>query len=158
MATSMSVEVEGEDINPEEVTRTLVLRIAGERKSRPRQRDLGLPKELQSKPSSTGRGLANAKNKSIEGARMPAFPRDDTKILVRPCGGLNISKVCHVEVGRVISTAAGVPKEELIRYVICPNDQETIVIITTSKRENNYRYVRVIQIVVQGNVHEVSAY
>lgn len=154
----MSVEVEGEDINPEEVTRTLGWRIAGERKSRPRQRDLGLSKELQSKLSSTGRGPENAKCKLIEGARMPALPREDTKIVVRPRGGLNISKVGHVEVGRAIYAAAGVSKEERIRDVICPNYQQNIVIISTSKRENANRYVRVTQIVVQGNKHEVSAY
>lgn len=89
---------------------------------------------------------------------MPALPREDTKIVVRPRGGLDIGKVGHTEVGRAIYAAAGIAMEERSRDVVCPNYQQNIVVISTSKRENANRYVNISQIVVKGKAHEVSAY
>lgn len=79
MSAKMYVEVEGEDIRPDQVTKSLGWRIAGEHKAQPRKQNQSTTANaLQPKltgPTRPGR----AKGKLIKNARMPGLPREDVK-------------------------------------------------------------------------------
>ncbi|CAN8002701.1 unnamed protein product [Ixodes pacificus] len=89
---------------------------------------------------------------------MPVLPRQDIKIVMRPRGGLNIGEVSRFEVSRAIVAAANVSGEEVTQGVICPNEQQNKVVVSTHKRENADCYSEVRSITINGIVHEVSAY
>ncbi|KAH7939788.1 hypothetical protein HPB52_017434 [Rhipicephalus sanguineus] len=98
------------------------------------------------------------KNKIIRAGRMPFLPREDTKIVIRPRGGLNIVKVGVTLVADAILAAAGISEEESQQDTLCPNVQQDIMVASTPNQENVSRYINIRQIVVQGKEHEISAY
>lgn len=143
----MQVEVEGEDIDPDQVTKSLGWRIAGEHKAQPRKQDSSVMAQQPKSNGATRQG--RAKDKVIKNARMPALPREDTKIVLRPRGGLDISKTGHIEVGRAVYKAAGITRDEGARDVICPNYQQNIIVVSTPKRDNADKYVNIEKIVIR---------
>ncbi|KAH9364815.1 hypothetical protein HPB48_020963 [Haemaphysalis longicornis] len=155
----MRVEVEGVEIQPEQVTTALGWRVAGEKKTQAQQRELSLRTTAQpAKPTDAGRRPASFKSKLLKAARMPELPKDDIKIVMRPRGGLDVSEVSRFEISRAIAAAANIGGEEARKDVICPNKQQNIVIVSTPRRENADRYAAVARLIVYGTEHEVSAY
>ncbi|KAK8770938.1 hypothetical protein V5799_025816 [Amblyomma americanum] len=98
------------------------------------------------------------KGRLLKGARMPDLPRGDIKIVLLPRGGLHLSDVTRVELNRTIAAAAQIPANEASEDVVCPNLQQNIVVVSTSKREHADRYAAVGRIDIRGTAHEVSAY
>ncbi|KAH9367747.1 hypothetical protein HPB48_010330 [Haemaphysalis longicornis] len=125
----MQVEVEGEDVTPDQVTEANGWSTSAARKARFQAPGLLLPDgpRLQPRPNGATHPKG-ARDKVIKNARMPALPRDDFKIVLRPRGGINISKIGHAEVSEAVNEAAGIPKDARTRDVICPNYQQNIVI------------------------------
>lgn len=178
----MRVEVEGEEVLPEEVSKLLGWKTAGEKLkqkkheklSRTQDRqdgggfaDTGVQRGTQDSGAAggaTGGGrrhhMAGSLNKGrlLRAARMPDLPRDDIKIVMRPRGGLQVCEVSRVEISRAIAAAAQVGGVEAKDDVVCPNRLQNIVIVSTPKRENADKYALVERIVIDGNSHEVSAY
>ncbi|KAH7945796.1 hypothetical protein HPB49_015706 [Dermacentor silvarum] len=103
-------------------------------------------------------GGAALKSKVLRAGRMPSLPRNDIKIVIRPRGGLDISKIGAVSVADAILAAAGISQEDLCQDTLCPNLQQNIMVASTPKRENASRYVRMRQILISGKVHELGAY
>ncbi|KAK8778976.1 hypothetical protein V5799_019682 [Amblyomma americanum] len=159
MASAMRVEVEGEDITPEEVSEKFGWRVAGE-KTQEQESKLSLT-PLNGGPAAAGHRRPQRKNfksKLLKAARMPELPRQDIKIVMRPRGGLNLGKVSRFEISRAIIAAANLSGEEVTQDVICPNKQQNIVVISTPNRENADRYSAVRNLTISGTAHDVSAY
>ncbi|KAH7955271.1 hypothetical protein HPB52_000075 [Rhipicephalus sanguineus] len=89
---------------------------------------------------------------------MLPLPKDDAKIIIRPRGGLDVSKAGATTVGRAIMAAAGVTEAHAGADVICPNLQQNIIVVSTPDRDNAARYTRMKSIVVMEKEHEVNAY
>ncbi|KAL1467102.1 hypothetical protein MTO96_042383 [Rhipicephalus appendiculatus] len=89
---------------------------------------------------------------------MPPLPREETKVVVRPRGGLCISKVGPSVVAEAIWGAAGLGLDERNADTMCPNPLQNIMVVSTPSQENVRRYVNVEAITVAGQDHEVSAY
>ncbi|KAH7937511.1 hypothetical protein HPB49_012769 [Dermacentor silvarum] len=77
----------------------------------------------------------------IRGGRMPPLPKEEAKIIVRPRGGLCISKVGPTAVADAIWQAAGLDSATRDTDTMCPNFQQNIMVISTPNRNNAARYV-----------------
>lgn len=89
---------------------------------------------------------------------MPVLPKEDMKIVIRPRGGLDISKIGAATVADAILAAAGLSQDELSQDTLCPNLQQNIMVASTPRRENADRYGRIKQILISGKAHELCAY
>lgn len=151
------VQVEGEEIPPEDFNQEAGWRTAGERYARRRQKKTGTTNEGDDRRK-TEKQARNTRISAIKAARMPAMPREETKIVVRPRGGIHVAKTGVVDVMAAIHVAAGITEEAGKEDTMCINAQQNIVVISTPKEENARRYEGIQGIVVSGNQHEVSAY
>ncbi|KAH9372504.1 hypothetical protein HPB48_017820 [Haemaphysalis longicornis] len=89
--------------------------------------------------ATTGKSLRHRtktvnKGKLVKGARMPDLPCQHMKIVMRPRGGLRVSDVARVEISRAITAADQVDAIAAREDIICPNRQQNIIIVSTSKR------------------------
>ncbi|KAG0412042.1 hypothetical protein HPB47_010838 [Ixodes persulcatus] len=159
MASAMRVEVEGEEIMPEEVSKKFGWHVAGE-KTQGKESKLSLT-PVNAGPAADGHRRPQRKNfksKLRKAARMPVLPKQDIKIVMRPRGGLNIGEVSRFEISRAIVASANVSGEEVTQDVICPKKQQNIVVVSTHKRESADRYSAVRSLTINGMAPEVSAY
>lgn len=155
----------GEDITPEEVTEDRGWQSAGARRAGARSAGANpngaTLNETKSTTAEAPRGRNsgnNIKARIIRAGRMPQLPREDTKIVIRPRGGLNIVKTGCTVVADAILAATSICAEDLRGDTLCPNVQQNIMVVSTPRRENANHYVKVRQIVVMGRTYEVSAY
>lgn len=98
LTTQMCVQMEGEEITPEEFQRlTGWLHIGGHGKKPLNRRDdqgeppaiTGIDNSALSNKTTRGR---NVRKEVIRAARMPNMPAEEIKIVLRPRGGLDIAK------------------------------------------------------------------
>ncbi|KAH6926783.1 hypothetical protein HPB50_022168 [Hyalomma asiaticum] len=90
----MEYQVHGEDISEEEFSQDQGWQSAGARRAgaKTRTADSNAPSP-QPDSRRTNSGGAALKSKVLRAGKMPSLPRDDIKIVIRPRGGLNISKI-----------------------------------------------------------------
>ncbi|KAL1483466.1 hypothetical protein MTO96_033165 [Rhipicephalus appendiculatus] len=100
----------------------------------------------------------DVKRKVLKGSRMPPLPKDETKIVVRPRGGLSIAKAGPTAVAEAIWFAAGIDATEREQDTMCPNPMQNVMVVSTPNHGNTLRYTAVESIVVAGQQHDVSAY
>ncbi|KAH7966124.1 hypothetical protein HPB49_013904 [Dermacentor silvarum] len=72
---------------------------------------------------------------------MPPLLKEEAKIIVRPRGGLCISKVGPTAVADAIWQAAGLDSATRDTDTMCPNFQQNKMVISTPNRNNAARYV-----------------
>ncbi|CAN7994977.1 unnamed protein product [Ixodes pacificus] len=160
MASAMRVEVGGEEIMPQEVSKKFGWHVAGEKKTQGQESKLSLT-PVKGGPAAAGHRhpqRKNFKSKLLKAARMPVLPRQDIKIVMRPRGGLNRGEFSRFEISRAIVAAANMSGKEVTQDVICPNKQQTIVVVGAHKRENEDRYSAVRSLTINGMAHKVGAY
>ncbi|KAH9378842.1 hypothetical protein HPB48_007132 [Haemaphysalis longicornis] len=80
---------------------------------------------------------------------MTFLPRQHTKIVMRPRGGLNVAEITRYEVNCAILAAARVSTKEGIHDIICPNIQPNIIVVSTPSRQ---------PLGCQNSQHQISAY
>ncbi|KAH6930630.1 hypothetical protein HPB50_015588 [Hyalomma asiaticum] len=152
----MEYQVVGDDITPEEMTEDHSWQSAGARKAGARLAGAN-HNRMKSTTSDAPRGRNggnNIKTRILRASRMLQLPREDTKIVIRPRGGLSIVKTGSTVVADAILAATNICTEDLRGDTLCPNIQQTIMVASTPRRENADRYVRVRQIVVLGRTYE----
>ncbi|KAH7933540.1 hypothetical protein HPB49_013520 [Dermacentor silvarum] len=153
----METEMEGELLTPEEFYKdsgwqTVAVRRSGA-KSAPIERVGGISTGAKPNDNLSAKGRRDrgrAKAKIIRGGRMPPLPKEDAKIIDRPIGGLNISKVGPIVVAEAIWNAVGIDPAKRDSDTMCPNFQQNNMVVSTPCRENATRYVRVECIAVGG--------
>ncbi|XP_075535144.1 uncharacterized protein LOC142570678 [Dermacentor variabilis] len=156
----MCVQVQGKEISPEEYHSDAGWTLAGERMSRLRQRTPASGKPDGSGGSQTStrsKFYKNVRASAIKAARMPAMPLEESKIVVRPRGGLDIVKTGTTTVDTAILAVAKITSEESAADAICPNTQQ-IMVVGTPNEDNAARYAKIQEISIQGKPYEVSAY
>ncbi|KAL1487144.1 hypothetical protein MTO96_046644 [Rhipicephalus appendiculatus] len=135
MDNQMCVQVQGEEITPEEYHNEAGWTLAGERMSRLRRRE-----PASGVPEGHGESQASAKAK---------FNKN---------GGLDIVKTGTTTVAAAILAAAKITSEESAADTICPNTQQNIMVVSTPNEDNAARYAKIQEISIQGKPYEVSAY
>ncbi|KAH9378761.1 hypothetical protein HPB48_017573 [Haemaphysalis longicornis] len=94
---------------------------------------------------------SSAKAQIIKASRMPKPPGEEFQIVLRPQGGLNISKVGSPPVSAVILAGSNISTNNSLENTICPNVQQSNVVVSTPKDANTMRSAGIKTIVVQGN-------
>ncbi|KAL1480785.1 hypothetical protein MTO96_034655 [Rhipicephalus appendiculatus] len=89
---------------------------------------------------------------------MPALPRNDFKIVVRPKGGLNIAAIGAVRIASAVYRDAGVSDQDASEDIVCPNTQQNIVVISTPCSTNAEKYRKLEAIGIGNRQYEVNAY
>ncbi|KAH7947659.1 hypothetical protein HPB52_014924 [Rhipicephalus sanguineus] len=158
----MEYQVAGEDIAPEEITEETGWKTAGARRAGAQRRDDALlDGSLLEGAGLKGHGATpktRVKLGVIKASRMPPLPREEIKIVMRPQGGLDILKIGAPTVTSAIFAAAGISTEESMEDTVCPNPRQNIVVVSTPRRTNADRYVRMRQLRIREMVYEVNAY
>ncbi|XP_050038266.1 uncharacterized protein [Dermacentor andersoni] len=92
-------------------------------------------------------------------ARMPdVLPREDTKVIVRPRGGLNIARTQTGIVASAIMAAARVSREDGAANTFCPNLHQNIMVVSTPDKGRALSYAKIQAIRIGDKIHEVGAY
>ncbi|XP_075543567.1 uncharacterized protein LOC142578028 [Dermacentor variabilis] len=153
------IEVHGEDITPEEAE--------GWSASGKRIRQIMVGKESsesaaithQSRPKIRASFAKRVAASVTKAARMPTdMPKDDTKIVMRPRGGLNVARTEVSIIMSAVMTAARVTKEEGKADTICTNAQQNIIVVSTPDERRATLYSKVKALNIGGRTYEVSAY
>lgn len=79
-------------------------------------------------------------------------------MVIRPKGGLNISKIGGPAITAAIFQATGIPEEERAADTICPNVQQNIIVVIAPSASNLHKYLRMKGFRVGGNMYEVNSY
>ncbi|KAG0424356.1 hypothetical protein HPB47_028435 [Ixodes persulcatus] len=152
------VEVEGEEITPEEFHsaggcwRPVLLEARAEKKA--------LSLTAGSQPNRTlGRNNGRDGRARIKKTpRIPKLPQDDAKIVFRLRGGLNVRKEDRVLVQRSIQRAAQLSSENAGHDAFRFNEEQNTLIVSTPALENAVKYGGVHSISLKGQTYEVVAY
>ncbi|KAG0434335.1 hypothetical protein HPB47_019173, partial [Ixodes persulcatus] len=153
------IEVHGEDITPEEAE--------GWSASGKRIKQIMAGKEngesaaisRQSRPKTRASFAKRVAASVTKAARMPIdMPKEDTKIVMRPRGGLNVGKTEVLIIMSVVMTAARVTKEEAKADTICTNAQQNIIVVSTPDERRSTLYSKIKALNIGGRTYEVSAY
>ncbi|CAN7995598.1 unnamed protein product, partial [Ixodes hexagonus] len=153
------IEVHGENITPEEAE--------GWSASGKRIKQIMTGKEngesaaitRQSRPKTRASFAKRVAASVTKAARMPIdMPKEDTKIVMRPRGGLNVARTEVSIIMSVVMTAARVTKKEAKADTICTNAQQNIIVVSTPDERRAMLYSKVKALNVGGRTYEVSAY
>ncbi|KAL1443905.1 hypothetical protein MTO96_030136 [Rhipicephalus appendiculatus] len=98
------------------------------------------------------------KNRIVKASRMPQMPEVHHKIVIRPRGGLNLSKVSTTAIGTAVIAASGLTEEQASEDVVCPNFTQNIVVVSTPEPDHAARYVRIKSFKIVETEYEVNAY
>ncbi|XP_070381750.1 uncharacterized protein [Dermacentor albipictus] len=98
------------------------------------------------------------KYRIVKASRMPQLPEEHRKIIIRPRGGLNLSKVSTTAIGTAVIEASGLTAEQASEDMVCPNFTQNIVVVSTPEPEHAARYVRMKSFKIVETEYEVNAY
>ncbi|KAH7961525.1 hypothetical protein HPB52_009573 [Rhipicephalus sanguineus] len=108
-----TIVVEGMDINPQELNEAVWTTALGEGGNNQRNTPAG---------SRTAISPAKSFMKQITAAfRLPTLPKDQIKIIVRPKGGLNVSKADIIHLAQALAMAAALTEQQTGEDTVCPN-------------------------------------
>ncbi|KAL1426843.1 hypothetical protein MTO96_017923 [Rhipicephalus appendiculatus] len=153
------IEVHGEDITPEEAE--------GWSASGKRIKQIMAGKESgesaaitrQSRPKTRASFAKRVAASVTKAARMPIdMPKEDTKVVMRPRGGLNIARTEASIIMSVVRTAARVTREEAKADTICTSAQQNIIVVSTPDERRATLYSKVKALNIGDKTYEISAY
>ncbi|KAH7965073.1 hypothetical protein HPB49_003286 [Dermacentor silvarum] len=163
----MQVQVNGEDISPEEFLEgngwcTIRYKTQSNRETAQSNTQNGAH-------SHTGEGAngnrqrsrqqqRNVKQQVIRNSKMPLLPRSDSKIVIRPRGGLDVATTGTMRLASAIYRAANVPAQETGEDTVCSNNRQNIIVVSTPHATHAAKYRQLEAITIGDRRHEVSAY
>lgn len=153
----MPYEVTGREIAPSEVSVSNGwCDIAPRRTTKP---NLNVAANVAAYGASTKASKpVSARKEIIKASRMPLLPLNETKVVIRIRGGLNIAKTGHVEIVQAIQEAAGLETTQCDGDTICPNLKQNIMVVSSPLPENVHGYLKIQSITIAGQTYEASSY
>ncbi|KAH7935778.1 hypothetical protein HPB52_013458 [Rhipicephalus sanguineus] len=94
----------------------------------------------------------------VVGSRLPRMPEDHFRVIVRPKGGLNVSRVDHFALSKSLIMAAALTDKQAEQDSVYPNKTQNIIVISTPIIANAKAYAGVRRIHTSYGASEVSAY
>lgn len=96
---------------------------------------VGAPRKgARSEPDSARNSKGPRRNlfkKILNSSRMPRLPKDETKVIIRPGGGINLMATPRAVITTAIVQAAGIPAEKWGLITLCPNVRQNIVVASS---------------------------
>ncbi|KAH7979713.1 hypothetical protein HPB49_010683 [Dermacentor silvarum] len=128
----MSYEVTGQEIALSEVSvRNGWCDIAPRRTTKPKP-NLNVAANVAPSGARTKASKpVSARKEIIKASRMPLLPQNETKVVIRIRGELNIAKTGHVETVQAIQEAAGLETTQCDGDTICPNLKRNIMVVSS---------------------------
>lgn len=114
--------------------------------------------EHQSRPRERVNYAKRVTARITKAARMPPMPREETKIIIRPRGGLNVARTGATAMMAAVVAAAQISKEEARMDTICPNPAQNIIVISTPSEQRAERYNRMRNLTVGETTHPIWTY
>ncbi|KAH7953172.1 hypothetical protein HPB49_005513 [Dermacentor silvarum] len=158
------VEVEGETIAPEEVTKEAGWLTSRRNRSRRAIEQLSIMADETSKTTGTGEARSGAcqsaarATKKPKPPRQPQLPREDIKIIVRPRDGLNVSKLSDAQIRDEVLRAAAVPIAEAEDDIYRSCVEKNVIVISTPRMANADKYNRIRELQIGDTHYEATAY
>ncbi|KAH6941297.1 hypothetical protein HPB50_016068 [Hyalomma asiaticum] len=78
----------------------------------------------------------------VKASRRPQLTEEHRKIIFRPRGGLNLSKLSTTIIAPAAIEASGLTADQAKEDVVCPNFTQNIVVVSTPKADHAARHVR----------------
>ncbi|KAH7941776.1 hypothetical protein HPB49_017438 [Dermacentor silvarum] len=158
------VEVEGETIAPEEVTKEAGWLTSHRNRSRRAIEQFSIMADETSKTTGTGEARSGAcqsaarATKKPKPPRQPQLPREDIKIIVRPRDGLNVSKLSDAQIRDEVLRAAAVPIAEAEDDIYRSCVEKNVIVISTPRMANAEKYNRIRELQIGDTHYEATAY
>lgn len=142
-----TIVVEGMDINPQELDEAgWTTALGGRRKQPTSTSPHGGQDGTKNTPAGSRTAESPAKSfmkKITAASRLPTLPKDQIKIIVRPKGGLNISKADIIRLAQALAMAAALTEQQTGEDTVCPNKVQNIFVISTPHDHNARAYSRI---------------
>ncbi|XP_037518368.1 uncharacterized protein LOC119395153 [Rhipicephalus sanguineus] len=118
------VTVEGMDINPDDFDGAGWTTALGARRKRDPAKNAAAPAAAKTTANTAQKDDFNARSRStvqkvVAASRLPRLPKDQIKVIVRPRGGLDVSKADLVLLARALTMAAALTDQEASEDTIC---------------------------------------
>lgn len=105
------------------------------------------------------RSFGKVVDRVIRASRMPRFGvRGDTKIIVRPRGGLDLRRVSDVALAAAVKNAAGVELPAASEDLVCINGTQNVIVISCSCKERARKYIGITALKMGDTLYEARAY
>ncbi|XP_070392667.1 uncharacterized protein [Dermacentor albipictus] len=157
-----TILVEGMDIAPEELDEAGWTTALGSKRKQPTSTpSYGGQRVTKNMPAGSRTANSPAKRfmKQVTAAsRLPKLPKDQIKIIVRPKGGLDVSKTDIILLAQALAMAAALTEQQTAEDTVCPNKMQNILVISTPHDQNAKAYARISKIHTKLGAFEVSAY
>ncbi|KAH8024263.1 hypothetical protein HPB51_022382 [Rhipicephalus microplus] len=141
----IQVMMDGESISPDECTEEYGWQAAVSKRMSTKSASCGDSAGAGLNPDVASRTFEKGnpvRNRVTRVSCMPYMPKDHFKIILRPRGGINISKIGSAKVGKAVKAAAGLGFDQMASDIICPNISQNKMVASTPERENAERYVQ----------------
>ncbi|KAH7985682.1 hypothetical protein HPB52_025472 [Rhipicephalus sanguineus] len=156
------VQVEGEDIQPEELDQGNWFEI--KRSNRRRSDDVD-PSRSDTTQLQRAKEATWSKKKGyrkiqqlIVASRMPNLPVDDYRIIIRPRGGFNVSEHATDRIYHSVRRAANVERTAEEEDNLCLNKKQNIIVLSTPSKERAKKYVAITSLSIGSKEYEACAY
>lgn len=153
-----AIVVQGTDLHPND---TEGWKITGKQVS---QR-ITTPQKYETTPNATTTPHFNEVHtkrmvtKITKASRMPhILPREETKIVMRPRGGLCLARIEANIVMSAVLTAASIPRTEAREDTICTNPMQNIIVVSTPDDTRARHYANVRSLYIGGRNYDTRAY
>lgn len=163
-----AVEVEGESISPEEFSQDAGWMESHRRKGARTLAKLGLTTEEGTPPHSDGgcaaastgyRGRSHvSRYGSQKKPRVPALPREDVKIILRPRDGLDLKRCSQALIKDCVLRAAQLKSEEVEDDTLRVNTLRNLLVVSTPSLQRAACYSKVEALTLGNKSHGISAY
>lgn len=155
-----TVIVQGEDLSPTDIAGWTTPGRQLQQRAAMKQPATGESAAKAPKSTTSKAQFARRVNAALtRAARMPTnIPRGETKIIVRPRGGLNTGRIEAPVLMSAIMAATEIPKELAMEDTICANVAQNIIVVSTPDEQREARYLQLRALHIGGQVHEVSVY
>lgn len=157
-----AILVEGMEIAPEELDEAGWTTALGSKRKQPTSTpSYGGQRVTKNMPAGSRTASSPAKRfmKQVTAAsRLPKLPKDQIKIIVRPKGGLDVSKADIILLAQALAMAAALTEQQTAEDTVCPNKMQNILVISTPHDQNAKAYARISKIHTKLGAFEVSAY
>lgn len=163
-----AVEVEGESISPEEFSQDSGWIESHRRRGAQALAKLGLTNEEGTPPHSGGGCAADAtrhrgrshvsRYESQKKPRVPALPREDVKIILRPRDGLDLKRCSQALIKDCLLRAAQLKSEEVEDDTLRVNTLRNLLVVSTPSLQRAACYSKVETLTLGNKSHGISAY